>query len=133
MKNKKIPHCRNISKIKCQNRWKRENRYLNTHKNDRTLSWLGTCTSIKRGEAKLALWAQTSPLTEMMRSCKCFPFVSKMSTLSQNRENSVVIKTTIILNIIHNIFNLHDTNVVICIILFLLNRADGPNHYLNVR
>ena len=133
MKNKKIPHCRNISKIKCQNRWKRENWYLNTHKNDRALSWLGTCTSIKRGEAKLVLWAQTSPLTEMMRSCKCFPFVSKMSTLSQNRENSVVIKTTIILNIIHNIFNLHDTNVVICIILFLLNRADGPNHYLNVR
>jgi len=27
MKNKKIPHCRNNSKIKCQNRRKRQYRY----------------------------------------------------------------------------------------------------------
>jgi hypothetical protein len=82
MKNKKYHTAGTFPKSNVKIDEKRENRYLNTHKNDRTLSWLGTCTSIKRGEAKLVLWAQTSPLTEMMRSCKCFPFVSKMSTLS---------------------------------------------------
>jgi hypothetical protein len=44
--------------------------------------------------------------------------------------NSVIIKNTIILNIIHNIFNLRDTEVVICILLVLLKRADGLNHHL---
>ena len=39
-------------------------------------SWLGTGTSIKSGGIKLVLWAQTSPLSEMMRSCKCFPHLS---------------------------------------------------------
>ena len=34
---------------------------------------LGTDTSIKGGGAKLFLWTQTSA---MMRSCKCFPYVS---------------------------------------------------------
>jgi len=42
MKNKqKIPHCRNNSKIKYQNRRKRYNRY-----HDCSLSWRGTGSSI---------------------------------------------------------------------------------------
>jgi hypothetical protein len=49
----------------------------------------------------------------MMQSCKCFPIVSKMSTPTHNRANSVI-KYDIILNIIHNIFNLRDTEVVTC-------------------
>ena len=36
---------------------------------DRTLD---TGTSIKSGGFKLALWDQTSPLSDMMRSCTCF-------------------------------------------------------------
>ena len=43
--------------------------------------------------------------------------------------NSVIIKNVIILNNLHDIFHLYDTDVVICIILVLLKRADGPNHY----
>ena len=40
-------------------------------------------------------------------------------------------KDNIIFNIIHNIFDLRDTEVVIRIILVLLKRADGLNHNLN--
>ena len=36
---------------------------------DRSLSWLGTETSIKRGGVKLVLWPKTSPLIEVMRLC----------------------------------------------------------------
>ena len=40
----------------------------------------------KKGWVKLVLCAQTyPPLSEMIRSCKCFPHVSKMSTLAYNR------------------------------------------------
>ena len=69
-----------------------------------------TGTSIKSGEDKLVLW--TSLICEMMLSCKCFQHVSKMSLLSYNRAESVVIKDAIILNIIHvhNIFHLRDTD-----------------------
>jgi hypothetical protein len=46
---------------------------------------------------------------------------SKMPTLTYNRANCVITKNSITLNIIHHIFNLRDTEVVICIILVLLN------------
>ena len=75
--------------------------------------------------------SQTCPLSEMMQSCKCFPHVGKMPTLSYNRKNKVIIKKTIILNILHNIFNHRDIEVVVCIIFVLLKRANGLNHYLN--
>jgi len=43
MKNKtKIPHCRNNSRIKYQNRWKRLIVTPNTQIHDGWLSWLGT-------------------------------------------------------------------------------------------
>ena len=61
-------------------------------------------------------------LIEMMWSFKYFVYVSKMPSLTYNRANSVIIKNVIMLNIIHNIFNLLDTEVVICIILVLLKR-----------
>jgi hypothetical protein len=49
----------------------------------------------------------------MVRSWKFFPHVSKMSILTG--ANSVIIKKPIILNIMHNIFNLRGTEVVIYI------------------
>ena len=75
---------------------------------------------INSGEVKLVVWAQASVGSEMMRSCKCFPHVSEMLTLTYNRANSVIINNAIILNSIHNIFNLRDTEVAICIILVLI-------------
>jgi hypothetical protein len=48
-----------------------------THK---YMTCLSTDTSIKSGGVKLVLWAQTSPLSEMMLSCKCFPRMSRIST-----------------------------------------------------
>ena len=63
-----------------------------------TLSWLCTGTSIQHGGVKLVLWHQRSPLSKMMRSCKCYPHVSKMLILKDKRENSVSVK---ILNIMH--------------------------------
>ena len=46
--------------------------------------------------------------------------------------NSVIIKNAIILNIIHNIFIIRDTEVDICIILVLLKKGDGLNQYINI-
>jgi hypothetical protein len=42
-------------------------------------SFWSTRTSIKGDGVKLTLWSQISPVTEMMRSCKCFPHVSKIN------------------------------------------------------
>ena len=39
----------------------------NTQIHNRSLSWLGTGTSIKSGGAKIVLWAQTSPPRERMK------------------------------------------------------------------
>jgi hypothetical protein len=62
----------------------------------------------------------------------CFPHVSKMLTINYNWENNFIIKNAIILNIIH-VFNLRDTEVVMCMILVLLKRTDDLKHYLNIR
>ena len=49
---------------------------------DRSLSCLGTGTStVKSGGVKPALFGQTSSLSEMMCSSKCFPYVGKMPTV----------------------------------------------------
>jgi hypothetical protein len=48
-----------VEKIKFDN--------LNTQIHDRSLSRLGTGTSIKSGGIKLILWNQTSPLSEVMQ------------------------------------------------------------------
>ena len=83
---------------------------------------------------KLVLLGKTCPLCEMVRSCKCFTHVGKMLTLTCNRTYSVIIKNVIkILNIMHTMSNLQHTNIAICTILVLLKRANGFNHYLNIR
>ena len=65
-------------------------------------------TSIKSGRIKLVLWAQTFPLSEMMRSCKCLPRASEIPTFTYNWTNSVIIKNTIILNIIQKLYIITD-------------------------
>ena len=52
-----------------ENRWKYQINSINTSIHDRSLSWLGIGISIKSDGVKL--WAQTSPRSEIMRSCKC--------------------------------------------------------------
>jgi hypothetical protein len=70
---------------------------------------------INSGRVRLVLWPQTSSLSEMMQSCKCFPHVSKMSTLSYNMANSFIIKNDMTLNIIHyTVLYLND--LVYCLI-----------------
>ena len=76
---------------------------------------LVTVTSLTSGGVKLEVWAQTSPLSEMIQSCTCFSHASKMPTFRHNRTNSFIIKNAIILNILHNIYNLRDTEVNIYI------------------
>ena len=52
-----------------------------------------------------------------------------MLTFTYNQENSVII----FLNIKHNILNLRETAVVICIILVLFKKVDDHKHYLNIK
>ena len=55
-----------------------------------------------------------------MWSSKCFPHVNKIRTLTYNPVNSVLTKNDIVLNVIHNTFNLRDTDereyMVVCIL-----------------
>jgi hypothetical protein len=67
----------------------------------------------KNGGVKPVLWAQTSNLTAMMRSCKCFPHVSIMPTLTYNWANNAIMQKDLILNIMHSTFNLPETEAVI--------------------
>ena len=73
---------------------------LNTQIHDRSHSWLCTDTSIKSGGDELDLWAKGFPLTEMMRSCKCFPHVSKIPTHTYNSEINAITNKVIFLKII---------------------------------
>jgi hypothetical protein len=63
---------------------------LNTQIHDRSLSWLGTGTSIKSGRVKLVLLAYTSTISEMMLSCKCLQCASEIPTLAYNRANKII-------------------------------------------
>ena len=74
----------------------------------RSFSWLSTGISIKCGGVKLVVLSQTSTLSEMMVSCKCF----QMSTLSYMHANSIIIKNAMILDIIHTIFKLREINLI---------------------
>ena len=53
----------------------------NTEIQDRSISWLGTGISIKSGGVQLFFWTQTALRSEMIRSCRCFQLVSKMTTI----------------------------------------------------
>jgi len=79
---------------------------LFTQIHDGSLSWLATCTSIKSGGVKVVWGAQASPFSEMIRSCKYFLHVSKIPTIANKWMSTVVVKNVLILNFIHNIFNL---------------------------
>ena len=50
----------------------------------------GTGTSIQNDNAKLVLWVQTSPLSEMMRLFTYFPHMSTMPTLHITRWASLL-------------------------------------------
>jgi len=67
---------------------------------------------------------QTSPLSEMMGHGSVFQ-MSRAALLNK--------KNVITLSIIQNIFNLRETEVIICIILVLSKRADGLNYHINIR
>ena len=57
----------------------------------RSLFWIRTGTSIKRGGIKLDIWAQIFPLSEMMRPCKfIITYSSSLKTkkISHCRNNS---------------------------------------------
>lgn len=70
--------------------------YPNTYIHSGSFSWLGIGTgTIKSGEVELVLWVKTPFLLKIMRSCKHFQHVSKISTLILNRANSLVIKNTL--------------------------------------
>lgn len=47
---------------------------------------------MKGGGVKLVLWTPTSHLVKMERSCKCFPPVSKIPTITNNQANNVIIR-----------------------------------------
>ena len=64
--------------------------FSNSHLHERSLYWLDIATSIKKsGGVKPVLWTQTAPLSEMMRSCKCFTHVSKMTHSGQRSKKSM--------------------------------------------
>ena len=54
-----------------------------------------------------------------------------MPSLTYNRENNIIIMSDIILNIKNTIFNLRDTDVIICINISSI-RIEGLNHYLDI-
>ena len=45
-----------------------------------TAHFYGLASVIKSGGVKLILWGQTSPLSEMMLSCKCFLHIKNWKT-----------------------------------------------------
>ena len=78
MENKKLPHCRKNSNSNIKIVERGNIHIPNTRIHDRSLSCNDTDTSIKIDGVKPIVWVQTSTLSEMMWSCKCFPRVSKM-------------------------------------------------------
>jgi hypothetical protein len=49
----------------------------NTQIHDRSFSVFGPGTSMKSGRVKIVVWVQISSVSEMIRSCRCIPHVSK--------------------------------------------------------
>jgi hypothetical protein len=95
MKNKKYHN----SKVKWSKSQKEE-KSTNAQMHVRSLCWFGSGISINNGGMKLALWAQTSTLSEIMRLYKCFPHMNKMPLLTYKRTNNVIInQITLSLNI----------------------------------
>jgi hypothetical protein len=59
--------------------------------------------------------------------------IDVVSTCELNANPHIVIKITIILNVMHNIYNLYGTEVVIYILLVLFKRADDIIPLLYIR
>jgi hypothetical protein len=47
----------------------------------------------KSGRVKIVVWVQISSVSEMIRSCRCIPHVSKMLVLTYNWGNSAIIES----------------------------------------
>jgi hypothetical protein len=45
---------------------------------------------VSSNSSSASLWAQVSPLCQVMRSCKCFPHVCKMTTFTHNIKTDIV-------------------------------------------
>ena len=60
-----------------------------THIHDCSLSLLSTCASISSVRVKLLLYAQSAHLSEIMRACKYFQLVSKMTTLTYTGRTAI--------------------------------------------
>jgi hypothetical protein len=67
---KKYKTIQTLLKSNRKNRWSRGNLYA--HLQDCSLSWIGQVASKEIDDVKLVLCSQASPLSAMMRSCKCF-------------------------------------------------------------
>ena len=76
---------RSIEKLQKQSQINTPNKQKQTH-------WLSCFVTIKCGGVTLVVWAQTSPRSQIMRSYKCFPYVSKIPTFTRYRSNRVIIK-----------------------------------------
>ena len=63
---------------------------------NRSLSLVDTVTLLKSGQVKLVSRSEISPLSEMMRSYKCFTQASNMPTLTYNMTNSIVLTLQLI-------------------------------------
>jgi hypothetical protein len=107
--------CQNEPKFGGKHLWK-VLYYVSAKQNER---WV---TQAQLSAELLVFIISTSTHREMMQSCKCSPHVNT-NTLLYNQLNNVIIANVIILNIIHNMFYVLDTDVVICIILVLLERT----------
>jgi hypothetical protein len=74
----------------------RDNIDTPTQIHDKSLSWLGSHASMKSRGVKLVLWARDFPLNDLIRSCKCFPHVSKMLT------SHITGRTALLLTVTYN-------------------------------
>jgi hypothetical protein len=88
---KKIPECFPKTKRKIIERGKIDT--SNTQIHDRSFSVFGLGTSMKSGRVKIVVWVQVSPASDMIRSCRCIPHVSKMLVLTYNWGNSAIIES----------------------------------------
>ena len=112
----------------------------NGYIHDRSLSWLGTVTSIRSGGVKLLSWSRTSSPREMMRPSSAFQVWVKCPSSHIIGEQFYFKECYNLEHYIHfflylnNIINLRDIEVVTySIILVLLKKADGFNKNINIR
>ena len=117
---------------KSQQQQKRKIDILSTPIHDRSLSGLGTGSSITCGGAKLDLRVQIFPLSEMRRSCTCFLHVRRIPILTYNWTNSIIIKNIIILNIIHNIFKCIMSSILVILCADIFFTRSTIKAYINI-